>query len=315
MRIKCPNCGAEFKAEGGIVTCPYCGFQIRLGEARTFTYDLKIEDPWRPLTSFIRLQRLSPNDIEWKARLIERKLLYVPFYIFFVRAEGVAHTGTFSSEGAGHVEFFNYITVPAVEGFDELVNYPLPTKGRRYFDGRVKGELIEKTLDEDDAQKKLRDEVRNLLKKEARRYFHWGSVEMGMPTFEVQLDGLVYYPMWRVKYKYGLLTHRAYVDGTDGRIPYAEFPIALPKRFVNFTLGSLLLASGFFLGKLLLPYGFTSVVGSMGAAAAASFPSLKRAFTLRGRASEHRLLAEMAADYAPEEEAFGAIRRFWKAHM
>ncbi|QDA31151.1 hypothetical protein FH039_05445 [Thermococcus indicus] len=315
MRVKCPRCGAEFEAEGGMVTCPYCGFQIRLGEVRTFTYPLRVEDPWKPLVSFIRLQRLSPNDVEWKAQLIERELLYVPFYVFFVRAEGVAHTGGFSYDGAGHVEFFNYVTVPAAEGFDELINYPLPTRGRRYFDGRVGGKLVEKTLSEEEAQKKLRSEVRGMLEKEARHYFYWGSVEVGMPTFELRLDGLVYYPIWRLRYRYGFLTHRAYVDGADGRIPYGEFPIALPKRFVNFTLGSLLLASGFFLGKLLLPHGLTSVVGSMGAAAAASFPSLRRAFTLRGRASEHRLLAETAEDYAPEEEAFGAIRRFWKAHM
>ena len=315
MRIRCPNCGAEFEAEGGVVTCPYCGFQIRLGEVKTFTYPLRVEDPWRALTSFIRLQRLSPNDVEWKARLIERELLYVPFYVFFVEATGMTYKATFSPDGAGNVEFFNYLTVPAAEGFDELVNYPLPTRGRRYFDGRVRGKLVEKTLSEDEARERLRREVRELLKEEARRYFHWGRVGLDGMGFDVTLDGLVYYPLWRLRYRYGLLTHRAYVDGTDGRIPYAEFPIALPKRFVNFTLGSLLLASGFFFGKLLFPHGFTSIVGSMGAAAVASFPSLKRAFTPRGRASEHKLLAETAEDYAPEEEAFGVIRRFWKTHM
>ncbi len=315
MRVRCPNCGAEFEAEGGVVTCPYCGFQIRLGEVKTFTYPLRVEDPWRALTSFIRLQRLSPNDVEWKARLIERELFYVPFYVFFVEATGMTYKATFSPDGAGNVEFFNYLTVPAAEGFDELVNYPLPTRGRRYFDGRVRGKLVEKTLGEDEARERLRREVRELLKEEARRYFHWGRVGLDETGFDVTLDGLVYYPIWRLRYRYGLLTHRAYVDGTDGRIPYAEFPIALPKRFVNFTLGSLLLASGFFAGKLLLPHGFTSIVGSMGAAAVASFPSLRRAFTLRGRASEHKLLAETAEDYAPEEEAFGVIRRFWKTHM
>ncbi|ASA77289.1 hypothetical protein [Thermococcus sp. 5-4] len=315
MRVRCPNCGAEFEAEGGIVTCPYCGFQIRLGEVKTFTYPLRVEDPWKPLMSFIRLQRLSPNDVEWKAQLIGRELLYIPFYVFFVKATGMTYTGTFSPEGAGNVEFFNYLTVPAADGFNELMNYPLPTRGRRYFDGRVKGKLVEKTLSEDEAREKLRLTVGKLLKEEARHHFHWGRVGLDETGFEVTLDGLVYYPIWRLSYRYGFLTHRAYVDGADGRIPYAEFPIALPKRFVNFTLGSLLLASGFFVGKLLFPHGFTSIIGSMGAAVAASFPSLRRAFTLRGRASEHRLLAEIAEDYAPEEEAFGAIRRFWKAHM
>ncbi|EEB74482.1 zinc ribbon domain-containing protein [Thermococcus sp. AM4] len=315
MKIRCPNCGAEFEAEGEMVTCPYCGFQIKLGESRTFTYPLRVENPWNVLASFIRLQRLSPTDVEWKARIIERELLYVPFYVFFVKARGVASRGIISKEGAGYVEFFNYATVPAVEGFEELVNYPLPVRGRRYFDGHVKGRLLEKTIEASEAVKRLKDELRSILKNEARRYFHWSNVEVGMPTFDVHLDGLVYYPVWRIRYKYGFFTYLAYVDGADGRIPYAEFPIALPKRFVNFTLGSLLLASGLFLWRVLSPYGATSIVGSMGAAVVASFPSLRRAFTPRGRASEHRLLAEMAEDYAPEEEAFGTIKRFWKAHM
>lgn len=312
MKVRCPKCGAEFEAEGGVVTCPYCGFQIRFGESRTFTYPLRVEDPWKPLVSFIRLQRLSPNDVEWKGQLVERELLYVPFYVFFVNARGMARA---SSDGLVNVEFFNYITVPAAEGFDELISYPLPTRGRRYFDGRVEGRLVEKTLSEDEARERLRETVQDLLGKEVRRHFRWGRFVVDVPDLDVTPDGLVYYPVWRVRYRYGLLTYRAYVDGADGRIPYVEFPIALPKRFVNFTLGSLLLSFGFLAGKLLLPHGFTSLVGSMGAAVAASAPSLRRAFTLRERASEHRLLSEIASEYAPGEEALDAIRRFWRTNL
>ncbi|ACJ15946.1 hypothetical protein, conserved [Thermococcus onnurineus NA1] len=315
MKVKCPNCGAEFESEeAGIVTCPYCGFQIKLGEAKTFTYDLKVEDPWRPLSSFIRLQRLSPNDVEWKARILERELLYIPFYVFFVKAEGLAHSGGLSTAD-GRVEFFNYVTVPAADGFDELINYPLPTRGRRYFDGNVGGRLVEKSLNEGDAEKRLKREIRELLKMEAKRYFHWRSVSMGMPTFELQFDGLVYYPIWKLKYKYGPFTYRAYVDGADGRIPYAEFPISFTKRIVNALLGFGLLASGFFFGRFFMPYGATAVLGSMAGALFGAWPSLKRAFRFHGKASEHRLLSEVAEDFAPEGEAFEAIRRFLKAHF
>ncbi len=313
MKVRCPHCGAEFEAEeAGIVVCPYCGFQIKLGESRTFTYPLRVKNPWNVLASFIRIQRLSPTDVEWKARIIERELLYVPFYVFFVKAKGVARRGIISKEGAGYVEFFNYATVPAVEGFDELVNYPLPVRGRRYFDGHVKGKLLEKTIEASEAVKRLRSEIRSILKNEARRYFHWSNVEVGMPTFGVHLDGLVYYPIWRIRYKYGFFTYLAYVDGADGRVPYAEFPVSPVKRMTNLSLGFLLLASGFLIGKFLYSYGATAPIGSVATAIWASYPSLKRAFMVKGRASEHRLLSEVAGDYIPEDEVFKTIRRFLK---
>jgi hypothetical protein len=317
MRIKCPNCGAEFETDAtGVVTCPYCGFQIVVGESEVFTYPLKVEDPWKPLVSFIQLQRLSPNNIGWKARLLERKLLWVPFYVFFVKARGSAHRkGIFSEDGAGLVEFFNYVSVPAAEGFDELVNYPLPTKGRRYFDGRVTGELVEKTLNVEDAEGILRREIRSLLKNEAKKYYRWSRVEIGMPTFEIKPEGLVYYPMWRISYKYGLFTYQAYVDGVDGRIPYVEFPISGEKRLVGLILSSLIIVSGAFLGKLLYPYGITAPFASLTTSAVAAYPSLRRALTIRGRASEHKLIGEAAEDYKPEEKAFWAIERFFQDYM
>jgi len=313
MKVRCPNCGAEFEtSEEGVVTCPYCGFQIKLGESGTFTYPLRVEDPWRPLVSFIRIQRYSSNDVEWKASILTRELLYIPFYVFFVKARGVARRGMISKDGAGYVEFFNYMTIPAVEGFSELISYPLLVRGRRYFDGHVKGRLLEQTIGAAEASEKLKSEVRRLLKDEAKRYFHWGNVEVGMPTFQLQLDGLVYYPIWRIEYRYGLLSYRAYVDGADGRVPYAEFPISTVKRLTNLTLGSLLLAAGFLVGRALFSASFTAPIGSLGTAVAASYPPLERAFRLRGRASEHKLLSEVARDYAPEDEAFAAIRHFFR---
>ena len=313
MKVRCPHCSAEFETEEtGVVTCPYCGFQIKLGEARTFTYPLRVENPWKALVAFIRIQRLSPNDVEWKARIVKRELLYVPFYLFFVRARGVARKGLISKDGAGYVEFFNYMTVPAVKGFEELVGYPLPVRGRRYFDGHVEGRLLKSDLSEEEAGKLLKNSIRELLKHEAERYFHWKNVEVGMPAFEPELDGLVYYPIWHIEYKYGPFRYRAYVDGTDGRIPYVEFPISAFKRAVNLTLGLLLLASGVWVAKVIPFKSVIAPLGSIPTSIGASYPSLKRAFAIRGRASEHRLLSEVKEDYAPEEEAFKHIRRIFK---
>ncbi|WP_457741392.1 hypothetical protein [Thermococcus sp.] len=312
MKVKCPNCGAEFEVkEVGVVECPYCGFKIKLGETRVFTYPLRVENPWEPLTAFIRIQRLSPNDVEWKSRLVGRELLYVPLYLFFVRARGVARKGLISKDGAGYVEFFNYMTVPAVKGFDELIGYPLPVRGRRYFDGHLKGKLLEKSLSDEEAKKLLKNKVRELLKREAEKYFHWNSVEVGMPGFEPQLDGLVYYPIWRIEYRYGPFKYRAYVDGSDGRVPYAEFPISAFKRITNFVLGALLLASGLWVAKALPFSSAIAPLGSIPASLLASYPSLRRAFTIRGRASEHKLLSEAKENYSPEDEAFRHIRRLF----
>lgn len=314
MKVRCPNCGALFEAEGeGIAECPYCGFRIKIGEARDFMYPLKIQNPRHFLMSFIRLQSISPNDVDSKARILEQKLYYVPFYLFFVEASGSAHHGYISSEGFGRVEFMNYIAVPAVEGFDELINYPLPAKGRRYFErSEIKGKLLEKTLDVGKARRAVIETVSRSLKKEAERYYHWGGVDVSLETRYAEMEGLVYYPIWRVTYKYGFFTYTAYVDGVDGRIPFAEFPISGVKRFVNLTFSSLLLLTGVFTGKLLMGYGITAPLGAVGTAVIGAYPSLRKSLRVKGRASEHRILNEVKEEIMPEEEAFRFARQLFR---
>ena len=315
MRVKCPNCGAAFEAEGeGIVKCPYCGFRIRLGEARDFMYPLKVQNPRHFLMSFIRLQSISPNNVDSKARILDQRLFYVPFYVFFVEAEGSAHHGYVSAEGSGRVEFMNYIVVPAAEGFEELINYPPPAKGRRYFEREeIKGELPEKKMDVEDARRAAVAAVRESLKKEARRYYHWSGVDVSLRTKSAELEGLVYYPIWRVIYKYGFFTCRAYVDGVDGRIPYAEFPISSVKRFVNLALSAILLLTGAFVGKILMGHGVTAPLGSLGTALIGAYPSLKKSLRIKGRASEHKMLDEVKEEIMPEEEAFRFIKGLFRS--
>jgi len=314
MRVRCPNCGATFEAEEeGVVECPYCGFKIKLGEARDFMYPLKVQNPRHFLMSFIRLQSISPNDVDSKAQILDQRLYYVPFYVFFVEAEGSAHHGYISTDGAGRVEFMNYIVVPAVEGFEELINYPLPAKGRKYFErGEVKGELLEKKVHVEDARKAAITTVEESLKKEAKRYYHWNGVNVSLSTKYAELEGLVYYPIWKITYKYGFFTCRAYVDGVDGRIPYAEFPISSVKRFVNLTLSAVLLLVGALVGKALVGYGITAPLGSLGTALIGAYPSLKKSLRIKGRASTHKILDEVKEEIMPEEEAFRFIRQLFR---
>ncbi len=315
MKVRCPNCGATFevKTEAEIVACPYCGFRIKLREAKDFMYPLKIQNPRHFLMSFIRLQSISPNDVDSKAQILNQRLYYVPFYVFFVEAEGSAHHGYINSDGAGRVEFMNYIVIPAVEGFDELINYPLPAKGRKYFEeGEIKGELLEKKVHVEDARKAAITIVEKSLKKEAKRYYHWRGVDVSLRTRYAELEGLVYYPVWEITYKYGFFTCRAYVDGVDGRIPYAEFPISNVKRFVNLALSMVLLLIGAFTGKILVSYGIIAPLGSFGTALIAAYPSLKKSLRIKGRASEHKMLNEVKEEIMPEEEAFHFIQQLFR---
>lgn len=305
MKITCPHCGASFEAEGGIVTCPYCGFKIKIGEAEEFIFPLKVQNPWHSLISFVRIQSISPNRVEEKAQILTQQLYYIPFYLFFAEIEGSARHGYLGKSGACRVEFFNYITVPAVKGFEELVNYPLPTKGREYFDrGRIKGQLLEREISEDEAKKMALKEIRKILKKEAEKYFRWSGVDVGLLTKELELKTLVYYPIWEITYKYGFFTYKAYVDGVDDRIPYAEFPISEFKRILNLALASVLVASGIVIGKAFMGIGITAPFGSMGTSLFAAYPSLRKALRIKGRASEHKLLEEVKDEIMPEAEAF-----------
>jgi hypothetical protein len=88
--IRCSHCGApvEFKPGEIIATCKYCGFTtvIETGQAFTFEHSL-ILNKYDQTSIDVAIKNwmtggfLKPGDLTRKAKIIEKNLIYLPFWV------------------------------------------------------------------------------------------------------------------------------------------------------------------------------------------------------------------------------------------
>ena len=94
--IKCPHCGApiEFRPGEILATCKYCGYTVVIETGKTFDYEhslllnsydqTQVEEPIR---NWMREGFLKPQDLAKKAKITEKNLIYLPFWVVSVEAE------------------------------------------------------------------------------------------------------------------------------------------------------------------------------------------------------------------------------------
>ncbi|MEM3673700.1 MAG: hypothetical protein QW468_05730 [Candidatus Bathyarchaeia archaeon] len=94
--IKCSHCGAPLPFEPGemVATCKYCGYTtvIETGKAFTFEHSMLLNkyDPTQIeelAKSWMQSGFLKPPDLAKKSKIIEKFLIYVPFWIVTAEAE------------------------------------------------------------------------------------------------------------------------------------------------------------------------------------------------------------------------------------
>lgn len=246
MEVTCPTCSAKFKVPDtvSIATCPYCGttFHVHTGaesEVDHFFFPPMKEDPAGKLLKFLSRQYGAPADIVG-AKVTKKELHWVPVYFFYL------HGRSKSNETVEEVEFFG---IPAGSPFVTLLTeYPFPIRGKRFFDESIvkKGKYYEPDLDREKAETIVRSRLENALKKEASEESSYaGELEL-----TVKFQGLVHYPLWEIHYEYGGENFVNFVDGTDGRVIRAEYPLMSEARKKATLLGGGVVGAGLVLGIL-----------------------------------------------------------------
>jgi hypothetical protein len=239
QEIRCSHCGApvEFKPGEIIATCKYCGFTtvIETGQAFTFEHSLilnKFDQTTidSPIQDWMRGGFLKPDDLSRKSKIVEKNLVYLPFWLVSAEAKS-SYKGIFEriapaivKEGTISKEYDWLVLAREASGFPTR-EYEVPLEGKIPFDFRkIEGfaKLLNSEIDRDAALELARQQIethhRYLLQEDVDRI-----VEMNT---EITLKQMVYLhaPVWFVKYEYKGNAYQLIIDGATGTALKGDIP-------------------------------------------------------------------------------------------
>jgi hypothetical protein len=239
QEIRCSHCGApvEFKPGEIITTCKYCGFNtvIETGQAFTFEHSLILnkfdqKSIDEPIQAWMHGGFLKPGDLARKAKITERDLVYLPFWVVSVEAKST-YKGIFEriapaivKEGTISKEYEWLVLAREASGFPTR-EYEVPLEGKIPFDFRkIEGfaKLLNSEIDRDVAlelaKQQIEEQHRFLLQQDVDKI-----VEM---KTEVTLKQIVYLhaPIWFIKYEYKGKVYQLIIEGTAGTALKGDIP-------------------------------------------------------------------------------------------
>jgi hypothetical protein len=239
QEIRCSHCGApvEFKPGEIIATCKYCGFTtvIETGQVFTFEHSLllnkydetQIETPIR---DWMRSGFLKPSDLAKKSKLLEKNLVYLPFWVVSVEAKS-SYKGIFEriappivKEGTVEKEY-NWLVLAREATEFPTREYDVPLEGKIPYDfRRIEGfaKVLNSEIDRDEALELAKQQIeahhRFLLQLDVDKI-----VEI-KTDFNVKQIVYLHAPLWFVKYEYKGNAFQLIVDGATGTALKGDIP-------------------------------------------------------------------------------------------
>jgi DNA-directed RNA polymerase subunit RPC12/RpoP len=239
QEIKCSHCGApvEFKPGEIIATCKYCGFTtvIETGQAFTFEHSLILnkfdqKSIDEPIQAWMHGGFLKPGDLARKSKIIERDLVYLPFWVISVEVKST-YKGIFEritpaivKEGTISKEYDWLILAREASDFPTH-EYEVPLEGKIPFDFRkIEGfaKLLNSEID--------RDAALELAKQQIDAHHHFLLQQDVDKIVEMQTDvtlkQMVYLhaPVWFIKYEYKGNFYQLIIEGTAGTALKGDIP-------------------------------------------------------------------------------------------
>jgi hypothetical protein len=237
--IRCSHCGApvEFKPGEIIATCKYCGFTtvIETGSAFNFEHSVllnKFDEAQidEPIRNWMRSGFLKPADLAKKSKIMEKNLVYLPFWVFSVEAK-TSYKGIFEriappvvKEGKIQKEYNWLVLAREAAGFPTR-EYDVPLEGKVPYDFRkIEGfaKVLNSEIDRDEALELAKQQIeahhRFLLQQDVDKI-----VEM---TTEYEVKQMVYLhaPIWFIKYDYRGESYQLLIDGATGIAVKGDIP-------------------------------------------------------------------------------------------
>src|SRR4030066_1110871 len=237
--IRCSHCGAPVDFTPGeiIATCKYCGFTtvVETGQAFTFEHSLllnkydeaQIETPIR---DWMRSGFLKPSDLAKKAKITEKSLVYLPFWVVSIEAKST-YKGIFEriappivKEGTIEKEYNWLVLAREAAGFPTR-EYDVPLEGKIPFDFRkIEGfaKILNSEIEKDEALELAKQQIeahhRYLLQKDVDKIIELNT------EFKVTQEVYLHAPVWFIKYEYKGSAYQLIIDGATGVAVKGDIP-------------------------------------------------------------------------------------------
>jgi hypothetical protein len=237
--IRCSHCGApvEFTPGEIVATCKYCGFTtvVETGQAFNFEHSLllnrydetQIEEYIR---DWMRSGFMKPSDLAKKSKIIEKNLVYLPFWVVSVEAK-TSYKGVFEriappivKEGKIQKEYNWLVLAREAAGFPTR-EYDVPLEGKVPYDFRkIEGfaKVLNSEIDREEALEFAKQQIEAhhsyLLKQDVDKIIEIHT--------ELNVEQAVYLhaPVWFVKYEYKGKTYHLILDGAAGMALKGDIP-------------------------------------------------------------------------------------------
>lgn len=237
--IKCSHCGAPLSFDPGeiVATCKYCGYTTVIETGKAFTlehsmllnkYDpIQIEEVAK---SWMQSGFLKPPDLARKSKVIEKSLIYIPFWIVTAEAEttykGVFERVTPAVVKDGQIKKkYNWLILARKATEFPTREYDVPLEGKVTYDFRKienHAKTLNSEIDRDEALEKAKEEI-----EEHHKYLVQQDVDKIIEIKnEINVSQAVYLhaPIWFIKYEYKGKTYQLMIDGASGTVVKGDIP-------------------------------------------------------------------------------------------
>jgi len=237
--IRCSNCSGPIKINPGeiLATCQYCGFTlvIETGKAFTFEHSMILNEfdlgqVETIIRDWMRSGFVKPGDLARSSKILEKNLMYLPFWIIHVNVTSV-YKGVFErltppemKEGKIEKEY-NWLVLARKATQFPTREYDVPIEGKIPYDfRRIEGfaKVLNSEVDKEDAVDIAKQEI------EAHHQFLTQQfvdkiIEM-KNEFSIGDTLYLHAPVWFIVYGYKGRRYNIFLDGSTGTVIKGDIP-------------------------------------------------------------------------------------------
>jgi hypothetical protein len=249
----CPNCGGTLSIHpsDAIITCSYCGTSFtpdgtKMKEHFALAVNYTQGDALDTLKAYLVKIPGVPDDLAEKIELKDLSMTFYPYWTVTVQGDviykGIDRKATFRGQSGGRYSSIHWEWV-AESGHQEqtrqirlfagpttraeIVNYPIATRSRRYFNLEEVKEYTANVLfskvSQDTAKQQAVDATRNMIYARINRETE--KVDDARETFKVTDQAYIHVPIYHIRFSVGGgKTYEAAMDASNGRVIYSQIP-------------------------------------------------------------------------------------------
>ncbi|MFX1403163.1 MAG: hypothetical protein ACFE9D_01650 [Promethearchaeota archaeon] len=253
MAKHCINCGAQLNIHptDAIITCNYCGTSFtpegtRMKEHFALGVNYTQSEALDTLKAYLVKVPGVSDDLALQIQLQDLSMTYYPYWTVTVQGDvaykGIDRKASFRGQSGGRYSSIHWEWV-AESGHQEqtrqirlyagpktrpeIVNYPIATRSRRYFNfeevQQYTGNVLFSKVSEEDARQQAIAATRNMIFARIKRETE--KIDDTRENFQVTDQAYIHVPIYHVKFSVGgNKSYEAALDASNGRIIYTQIP-------------------------------------------------------------------------------------------